>query len=76
MAQTVLKFPVANFQLRKLILGMAGVWPPGIFFVYDLCIQIFLNTQAQRTSETVYEAFNFSLKLLGVFSKQLALPLD
>jgi len=28
--------------------------------------------KVQSASETVYEAFNFSLKLLGVFSKQLA----
>jgi len=28
--------------------------------------------KVQSTSETVYKAFNFSLKLLSVFSKQLA----
>jgi len=30
----------------------------------------------QSASETVYKAFNFSLKLLGVLSKQLVQPLE
>jgi len=53
---------------------MAGVWPE-ISIVYGLWIQLFLN-QSPSTSETVYKAFNFSLKLLSVLSKQLASPLN
>ena len=50
---------------------MAGVWPLEISIVYGLWIQRF-RIRVQSASETVYEAFNFSLKLLGVLSKQLA----
>jgi len=50
---------------------MAGVCPPKVSIVYGLWIKLLLN-QRPSVSETVYEAFNFSLKLLGVFSKQLA----
>jgi len=38
--------------LHKLILGMAGVWPPQISIVYGLWMQTVLN-QVQSTSETV-----------------------
>jgi len=48
---------------------MAGVCPPKASIVYGLWIQLLLN---QSAPETVYEDFNFSLKLLGVLSKQLA----
>ena len=54
---------------------MAGVCPPKVSIVHGLWIQLLLN-QSPSASETVYEAFNFSLKLLGVVSKQLAKPLE
>jgi len=41
--------------------------------VYGLQIQLFLNQIPKYcTSETVYEALDFILKLLSAFSKQLA----
>jgi len=50
---------------------MAGVWPPKVFnsvwFVDPTSPE-----SVKSASETVYETFNFSLKLLGVLSKQLA----
>jgi len=49
---------------------MAGVCPPKVSIVYGLFIQLLIKVQS--ASETVYEAFNFSLKLLGVLSRQLA----
>ena len=54
---SILKNPVANFcrwrtpQIHTL-LTMAGVWPPEIWIVYGLRIQLFLN-QSPRTSEAV-----------------------
>jgi len=73
---SVSKIPVANFcrlKLRKFILGMLGVWPPEISIMYVLWIHLFLKVQS--ASETVFfklKAFNFTLKLLGLLSKQLA----
>jgi len=51
---------------------MAGVWPPEVSIVHGLQIKLFLNQIPKHTSKTVCEAFNFSLKLLSVLSKQLA----
>jgi len=62
---SVLKIPVANVY-RKLIPGMAGVWPPKVFN----CVWFMDPTSPE--SKSVYETFNFSLKLLGVLSKRLA----
>jgi len=53
---------------------MAGLWPPEISIVYGLRIQLFLNktlsgpTVLQELCMKLY----FSLKLLSVFSNQLA----
>jgi len=46
---------------------------------YQLCMICGPNVfwiKVQNISETVYNAFDFSLKLLSVLSKQLALPLN
>jgi len=53
------------------MLGMASVWPPEISVVYGLQIQFFW-IKFQSTSQTACEALNIILKLLSVFSKQLA----
>ena len=52
---------------------MAGVWPTEISFVYGFTFNFFYLNQSpwESTSGTVYEAFNFSPKLLNVLSKQL-----
>jgi len=57
---SVLKIPVANVY-RKLISGMAGVWPPEVSF--QLCMVCGSNfwIKFKSISETVYETFNFSL---------------
>jgi len=52
---------------------MAGVWPPKISIMYVLWIQLFFKVQS--ASETVFfkiKALKFTLKLLGLLSKQLA----
>jgi len=50
--------------------------PPNILGWFCLCCVWFVDptspeSKSKSTSETVYEAFNFSLKLLSVLSKQL-----
>ena len=66
------KFQLQAFvvSLRKLILGIASVWPPEISIVHDLWFQLWIKVQS--TSKAVHETFNFSLELLSVLSKQLA----
>jgi len=51
---------------------MADVWPPEISIVFVWFADSTFPESNQSTSETVYDAFNFSLELLSVFSKQLA----
>jgi len=63
----VLKIPVANscrLILHRLILCMAGVWPPEIAIVYVLRIKFF-GIKFQSTSETIHEAFNFSADIVA-----------
>ena len=50
---------------------MAGVCPPKVLIVYG-CGSKFSWIKVKSASETVYESYNFSLKLLGMLSKQLA----
>jgi len=54
------------------MLGMARVWPPEIPMVCGLWVQLLIKRRS--ASETVFykvKAFNFTLKLLAVLSRQL-----
>jgi len=51
---------------------MARMWPLEISIVRGFRIKLFLNQVPKYTFKTVCEAFNLSLKLLIVLSKQLA----
>jgi len=51
---------------------MACVCPPAISIVYGLWIQLFFNQSACEPVFHKLKAFNFSLYILSVLSKQLA----
>jgi len=70
---SVLKIPVANVY-RKLNPGHGRCVASWSFQLCMVCGFNFSWIKVKSASEAVYETFNFSLKLLGVLSKQLTSP--
>jgi len=68
-----------NSSCKRLSLNNSAnsswAWQVRVFLKFQLCMVCGSNPpEVKSASETVYEALNFSLKLLGVLSKQLANP--
>jgi len=79
MLNSVLKIPVAN--VYRLITpqthpGHGWCVASWSFQLSMVCGSKFSWIKVKSASETVYETFNVSLKLLGVLSKQLAQPVE
>jgi len=71
---SVLKILVANVCRLNNSASSSWAWQVCGLLKFQLCMVYGSNfwIKIQSASETVYEAFHFSLKLLGVLSKQLA----
>jgi len=78
---TYVKLYFKNSSCKRLSFNSAnssGALQVRAFLKFQLCWVCRSNfwIKLKSASETVYEAFNFSLKLLGVLPKQLAKPLE